>query len=86
MRITRNQLRQIIQEEIGNSSRGALREGTSIESLQSLHDYLIQQQVKFSGIGLMMAAYEIGDELIELITQGNMAGAAELFTSRYGAL
>ena len=86
MRVTRNQLRQIIQEEIGNSSRGALREGTSIESLQSLHDYLIQQQVKFSGICLMMAAYEIGDELIELITQGNMAGAAELFTSRYGAL
>ena len=58
--------------------------GTSAEGIKKLADYLTQQGMKYSGIGLAVAAVEIGDQLIDKVTRGDLEGAAEMFMSRYG--
>lgn len=63
---------------------GQTNTGTSAESIKKLVEYLTQQGMKYSGIGLAVAAVEIGDQLIDKVTRGDLEGAAEMFMSRYG--
>ena len=80
IKITKRQLSRLIRETI---RRDLISEGTSLASLKRLFDYMQQQQIKFNAIGASIVVYEIGDELIDLVTQGDMKDAAELFMSRY---
>jgi hypothetical protein len=80
-KLSRRQLRGLINEEISRS----LNEGTSLKSLKQLFDYLTQQGIKYDAIGAAQVAYEIGDELIEKITDGDIPGAADMFIQRYNA-
>ena len=64
----------------------SLNEGTSAKSLKKLLDYLTQQGFKYSGYGVALVAYEIGDQLIDKITRGDLEGAADMFIERYNAM
>jgi|TARA_R110002110_G_scaffold275811_1_gene491022 hypothetical protein len=81
MKITRKHIRRIILEEM--NSLQDINESTSLQSLKQLYDYLYQQGIKFTPVGASMVAYEVGDELIDKVTKGDMEGAAKLFTTRY---
>ena len=80
MKITKRQLRRLIRETI---RRDLISEGTSLSSLRQLYDYIYQQGIKFSPVGASMVAYEIGDELIDLVTKGELEKAKDLFMTRY---
>ena len=51
--------------------------------LKKLLDYLTQQGFKYSPLGAMSVAYEKGDDLIDLITRGEIEKAGELFKQTY---
>jgi DNA-binding transcriptional regulator YhcF (GntR family) len=78
MKITRRQLRRMIISEVKS-----LNEGTSAASIKKLYDYLTQQGFKYTAVGASMVLYEIGDQVIDKITRGDMKGAADMFVERY---
>lgn len=62
-----------------------LNEGLSGD-LKKLVDYMAQKGMKYSVLGGMAVMSSIGGELIDMVADGNIEGAAERFMDSYGAL
>jgi hypothetical protein len=86
MKLTKNQLRRIIIQEMRQMNRRQLNEGLSMGGIKELTDYMATKGMKYSPAGGMAVMTSIGGELIDMVKAGNVEGAAKRFMAAYQAL
>ena len=63
-----------------------LNEGVDMGGLKKLTDYMAQKGMKYGMMGVMAVMTSIGDELMTMVADGDIEGAADRFMVAYDAL